>query len=342
MSLPIEPWSILRALRASPPGRAETDEARRAVFTAALEQAEQFLAAAGSVGFATRPVQLFYALNQAGRAIAAARAEEPWEIQSHGARAKTRDDVAATTVEPDGSARGAIGIVARATGSELWDGSVTLGALWASLPELPHDSGLVGSAHVPFEIDQADSDYSAWMPQTVQVNTLLTSSWYGSYASGLTWRVGLRLKDPPSGLDEQRRLVERLLAPYPRAAGWAIAEGMALTNTYDPRPAPIFVEWAQTDEDGKRVVRAVETLTEHYDGHLYFRPALGRNRAVPSSLITWWGLLLALASLARYESVAWRRALGIDDSSTAWALERGLTIAQRRIPELVLRAVTGE
>lgn len=77
------------------------DTERRRVFAAALEQAEQFLKAAEVVGFATRPVQLFYAVSQAGRAIAAARAREPWRIVGHGASVKTRTKIGATTVETD-------------------------------------------------------------------------------------------------------------------------------------------------------------------------------------------------------------------------------------------------
>jgi nitroreductase len=58
----------LRALRHNPPGYAKQG-ARRTTFQSALEQCEQFLDAASATGYATRPVQLFYALSQAGRAI---------------------------------------------------------------------------------------------------------------------------------------------------------------------------------------------------------------------------------------------------------------------------------
>jgi hypothetical protein len=64
-------WQSLRVLRAQPPGGVNSDE-RRAVFTAALEQSEQLMRAARDVGYAARPLPLFYSLSQAGRAIAAA------------------------------------------------------------------------------------------------------------------------------------------------------------------------------------------------------------------------------------------------------------------------------
>lgn len=66
----------LRALRHAPPGHAKQG-ARRAMFQSSLEQCEQFLAAAGDTGYATRPVQLFYALSQAGRAIVARSGGSP-------------------------------------------------------------------------------------------------------------------------------------------------------------------------------------------------------------------------------------------------------------------------
>ena len=191
---------------------------------------------------------------------------------------------------------------------------------------------LIGSGHPPLEVGL---DYSWTSPggPAYAVSGLLTVGRAPSF------RVALRVRERPSDPDEERALVERILAPYPKAAGWSIASGW-VTNTLEPGPSPIFLEWSRIDEDGHRVLTAPQLLTEQYDGALYFRPGLGKNTAVPSALITWLGLLLALSQLARYEPVAWRRALDIDHSPIAWALERGLTIAEQRIPELVLRAVS--
>jgi hypothetical protein len=335
---PSEHWNVLRALRASPPARAGEDKARRTVFAAALEQAEQFLTAAAAVGYATKPVQLFYALSQAGRAIAAARAEAPWEILGHGAKVKNQVDIATTTVKPDESKRGAIKLVARATRSEMWEGPITLRTLWGSLPELPDEAYLTASARKPLEVENSYLDYSRFTPATMQ-GGVYTSG--GLMLTGGYWQFGLRVKERPSDPDEERALVEKILAPYPKAAGWSIATGMASTNIYDPNPSPIFLEWVNEDEHGERTWTAPTMLTEQYDGRFYFRPGLGESNAVPSALITWWGVLLALSSLARYEPVAWRLALDVDSSPFAWALEQCLRLAERRIPELVLQAVTG-
>ena len=63
-------WRHLRGLRAKPPGAAARNPERRDTFTASLEQAEQLFSAAEGAGVMTKPLQLYYGLSQAGRAIA--------------------------------------------------------------------------------------------------------------------------------------------------------------------------------------------------------------------------------------------------------------------------------
>jgi len=329
MSSANESWSVLRGLRAHPPGRAADDPDRRAIFTAALEQAEQFLSAAATVGYATKPVQLFYALSQAGRAIAAVRSDDPWEIRGHGASVTSSPNLGATTIDLHSNPRGAVLLVAQATGSETWQGALTLGDLWASLPEVPAVPALCGSAHRPLEIG------GEVFPQNLTATTTFTA-----VMPGFTTAAGLRLSDPPSDPDRLEAAVAEALAPYPRAAGWSLAN-MWTTNTLSDGPSPVWLAWSY-EENGQRVYTALELLTERYGGSTYFRPGLGSGANIPSPLITWWGVLLALSSVARYEPVAWRAALDIDRSPIAWTLERGLAVAEERIPELVLEAATRE
>ncbi|MGW9382434.1 YaaC family protein [Streptomyces albidoflavus] len=90
---PEEAWGRLRASRANPPGKAGGG-ARRRTYAAALEQAEQMFRAAAVVGPATRPLQVFYGLSQAGRAIAAAAVDlkgEDWRLYGHGIKASGFD-----------------------------------------------------------------------------------------------------------------------------------------------------------------------------------------------------------------------------------------------------------
>jgi hypothetical protein len=68
-------WTELRATRWDPPGAAAVSADRRRTYMFALGQAEQMFRTAAVVGQATRPLLVFYGLNQAGRAIAAAASE---------------------------------------------------------------------------------------------------------------------------------------------------------------------------------------------------------------------------------------------------------------------------
>jgi YaaC-like Protein len=71
---------------------------RTGVFVSALEQAEQLMNAAAAVGPAASPLLLFYAVSQAGRAIAAARLDDPWRLAGHGL--KTSGALEASVSQP--------------------------------------------------------------------------------------------------------------------------------------------------------------------------------------------------------------------------------------------------
>ena len=132
-----QPVRLVRLTRAEPPGYAAGDDARRAIYGAALQQFEELLAAAGAVGPMSRPLPLFYALSQAGRAIVAAFGEKP-EIGSHGlseVRSAGVTDVRRFQIRATQGSRSAFAAVAAATSSEAFIGSVELGALWAALSE---------------------------------------------------------------------------------------------------------------------------------------------------------------------------------------------------------------
>ncbi len=79
-------WQDIRILRANPPPLVSPE--RAGVFASSLERAEQLMKAASNVGHAARPLPLFYALSQAGRAIAAARLADNWRLSGHGLQAR--------------------------------------------------------------------------------------------------------------------------------------------------------------------------------------------------------------------------------------------------------------
>src|SRR6185437_16243610 len=74
----------LRATRANPPGLASGDGLRRETYGAALQQFDELIAAAAAIGPVSRPLPLYYAVHQAGKAIAAAWADQQPPITGHG------------------------------------------------------------------------------------------------------------------------------------------------------------------------------------------------------------------------------------------------------------------
>ena len=88
----------LRATRANPPGMTATDADRRDSYDAALQQFDELIVAATAVGPVSRPLPLYYAVHQAGKAIAAAGATEGdlQKIGTHGLAQDRRVDAGKT------------------------------------------------------------------------------------------------------------------------------------------------------------------------------------------------------------------------------------------------------
>ena len=134
-------WRHLRGLRHNPPGFANAPGARRSVFGAALEQSEQLLTAARSVGFASRPILLFYGLSQAGRAIAAGSTladGSSWQLAGHGIETVglyQRRQLHAVELRDQGS--GSFTQLAPLLGSASLPITTPLGQIWATIPDLP-------------------------------------------------------------------------------------------------------------------------------------------------------------------------------------------------------------
>lgn len=147
-----EVWRELRGLRADPPGAAAARGARRRTFQSALEQAQQFMAAAEAVGYATRPVQLFYALSQGGRAILAASPKISnqiekstdsgcdsvcWRQASHGIETCGTNVSRVIDLRLRPSASGLMPAVAHAidTAVPAAGQSIDMGSIWPTMPE---------------------------------------------------------------------------------------------------------------------------------------------------------------------------------------------------------------
>jgi YaaC-like Protein len=334
----------IRATRAAPPGSAVNDGERRAVYGSALAQFDELIEAAATAGPASRPLPLFYALSQAGRAIAAAHAEGIWQLRTHGLTAPDLDAAPPSikvhrsqAAANDGAWVDSFTGVAAATNADIFASAASLGALWASLPELVdlHPPALA-SAPGPLRLVPEDPG-----PENLHLQTDPGHV----YASV----VGF-----PGSAEE---LATYLAARYPTSGNPRLFQPQGLPHVQQHTVCGfgVLFRWQAESPDIDGHARTLERIAPEdgvgvpadgawlvfppSDGFQprWLRPSVGG--AALSSLLSWWALLFGLSMLARYEPAVWTGALDYHSSDLAAPLaellERGLT----RVPELVLAAL---
>lgn len=315
----------LRALRHDPPGYARRG-ARRTTFQFALEQCEQFLGAATDTGYATRPVQLFYALSQAGRAIVAASprvGNQAWRISGHGLTANTNATLAAD-VTVTASKSGLFPAVAAALDIDALvpDEPVSLRELWPLLPEtaeVPLTDDVVWPVLLFFQdgwpknVTFAHAEVH-WIPRRVHdlygQDQVRVMEYLDHYPALRGSRV--RVSQPMGGLDW-------------RSAG----PGMGLTVEWRSGSPPMMVADNKTlNELGVAFYRSADDSV--------VTPAIGSMATGLHPFLALWTVLLALSSFARYVPATWSKMIDIDRSVEANAIEHLLDEAIASIPAVVL------
>ena len=313
-------------MRAQPPPLVKGE--RRIVFASALEQSEQLMLAASATGPAARPLPLFYALSQAGRAIAAARLRECWRLAGHGLTTPAEDTetsllrrvVRVDSRAPRQDRRHSFAGVAEATGSAVLSSTVELGAVWAAIPDR-----LVPLPPLPPEDD-------VW-PHPLPVE--LTQWW--TTAMPLAARAPFELL--VDGLPEDSEAMTELLARYPTAAG-AVPKVLAQTGgvqhqlTGTEKSLPVIV-WPQF----RIAWHQLDAIAPEYGafGQRILLPSVAGDPLSP--LMLWWVLLFGLSSIARYDPELWVDALDLNRSKLAVPIEAALEAALEALPELILDAL---
>ena len=324
----------LRATRANPPGLAATDEDRKETYGAALQQFDELLLAASTVSPISRPLPLYYAVLQAGKAIAAAWAPGDWRKIGHGhglsqdqkVEAPTwQADILAYRIVPKGN--GIFGAVASALGGGKLTGSVTLGALWAALPE-------VGS---PVSED--------WLP-ALPVHMAIAPEFgapgrmVGALSSHIDFGFSASLR---SAAD-----VNEALSKYPgsdRAVAatnnrevilWPAASGQCFQVVWMP-------DHSAATSGGPELISSY--LAKRFPRYsrteaFWLVPEVGDGRDGLAPVLLWWALLHGLSLLARYEPAAWRLALDLDTSLIADPLIDLLDSALQIVPDLLYDIAT--
>jgi hypothetical protein len=314
----------IRATRASPPGHARGDDERRRVYGAALAQFDELIAASTAVGPASRPLPLFYALSQAGRAIAAAHAKDAWRLRGHGLSSQELG-VALLDVEvkrtpgadKDGKSVDSVTGVASATDSDVFTEMATIGALWASLPAV---SDLLPESFdaAPLPMGLALEPDPDWVRRGID--------------PGHVYTAAVDFEGTPDELDKD------LSEHYPAGVGMSAyrpRQGQPFARVHTPYGVGLVVRWNRQAAHDAGLDQEVAALER--DGWLWLRPNV--SGVALSSLLTWWTLLFGLSMLARYEPAGWMQALDYESSPLAAPLAKLLDIGLDRVPELTLDAL---
>ena len=309
----------IRLTRAAPPGKASVQGLRRETYGAAVQQFEELLSAAASVGPASRPLPLFYALSQAGRAIVAAHGEEP-EAFGHGLTEDRSDGEVAYLlqyrVKRSPAKTDLFGAVARATRSGEITGSVPLGAVWAATPK---------TYRLP-----ADAWHDDWA-------TALKVGRSVAGATGERLFVELLSMSGPPERDGVAG-VQRRLQSYPTLPDNATKDVRAAEDLTESGDWIVGASWSVEGEG--RALDEVAPRTD-LDGDRWLMPRLPGESQLLSPLMLWWVLLLGLSLLARYKPALWVQALTVDKSDRAVPLEVLLDQGVEALPELVYSALIG-
>jgi hypothetical protein len=315
----------LRALRYDPPGYAKQG-ARRTTFQSALEQCEQFLAAARDAGYATRPVQLFYALSQAGRALVAASpriGNQAWRVSRHGLTANT-NAAAVADVAVTATKAGLFPSVAAALGIECLvpDEPAALRDLWPLLPE---------SIRIPLTTD-------ALLPILMfsQAGWPEATEFSDAKVCWIPGRVKDLYGDDPTQVQEHlhhypalRECTLRLSQPLGRVEWSSPGLGLGLDVQWLSGSPPLRLHDKRTLDDlGVASYKAADDFV--------VTPAIGSMSAGLHPLLALWAVLLGLSSLARYEPAAWSKMIDIDTSAEANAIENLLDEAISSVPDAAL------
>jgi hypothetical protein len=287
-----------------------SSSSRRGAFSAAMQQFEELMGASAAVGPASRPITLYYAIVQAGLAVAAAHKTDRWSFSQHGLKLQNpRAPIADILVGPDGA--GAFQIVAEATQSPPLRMPVTVAALWSSLPDFEFTKLPSSSAPIALGIYADDVEPGGPSVATVMVED-----------------------DNPGPEKFEQHLSDRLSA-YPGIDGFTVVEGSYAEAREGRWNAQLRWDY---EIDLNEIAPAYR-----YDGNHFLRPSLdSQGNPAPARLMTWWAMLYTFSVLSRYHPREWATALNIDKSEVAALLEYGLELALDMVPELVRDALDGK
>ncbi|MBF9135522.1 hypothetical protein I0C86_42505 [Plantactinospora sp. S1510] len=323
-------WAALRSTRAEPP--AGIRGGRRKTYVAALEQAQQMFTAAANVGVATRPLLLFYALSQGGRAIAAAAKHvnnNDYPLVGHGIKVNPSTlvgPIAKAQVFGDNTTAGSFTRLSKFLNSPTWDSTapVSLGELWNTLPEgseFPLERS-VGAVPLPVSVDEYRGLYQAQTASPVQL-----------IVTGISTDIA-----PPPQHTGPAPALEAFLSQYPKLAGHT---AIYVKGVYPHgQGGTVHLAYPSSQSGyGERTADALAHSTLYRLHDRYVFPAVGVNTDSLHPVMAWWAVLFALSMLARYQPETWADHIAVDSSKVAVPIEQLLTEALTAVSELLLQTI---
>lgn len=351
MADPVQSWRHLRASRADPPDLAR-DRARRRVYAAALEQAEELWAAAGHAGPSVSPILLFYALAQGCQAVLAAR-----ERTNNGWRAGPAHGLSLEPMSGDETKPLCLAAIsARDNGTGLFQqlaglvesATLPLGAtleeLVCAIPEVDDFITFDANARTPLNVA---GDPGFFMGEYLRQG--LVVAWVDPFPENLI---------PPSTVvnpssPEELPTVEVLstwLRPYPSATG-DLSPSRAVrlrkpSRALEVDTPQIALAWEHPTEDlttFKDRAALLKRVIDYPTGGLWsddpsgsIIPAVGGNARPQQPIVSWFAILYSLSMLARYHPNRWMRMLDLDKSTEAELLRTLLAQGHASLPWLIL------
>ena len=256
----------------------KNSSSRRNTLGAAMTQFEEQMTAASVVSSVTRPINLYYALAQAGLAISATHTPGIYTPSSHGLKIVNPDaELPDITVRVDaGQLRGSYSTVSDAVGSGVILSAVSIGALWGSLPDLEF-MPLPGSA------------YPEVIPMVPEIPMKLRRESDISFPSGIPPIAAIYIDPRSEPRQATNAWLADILKPYPGADSCVLYPTLS-ADAIERGSSKLQVNIAWSFSGGNLLDKDMRAFFDsiapayRYTSERYLRPSIkGRAFGTPSA-----------------------------------------------------------